>query len=56
MSSLLGLTLIAVVITAGIVMLLENDGYDSFPNVLLQIISVPLMTLWGLSWILSLLS
>jgi hypothetical protein len=56
MSSLLGLTLIAVVITAGIVMLLENGGDTSFPHVLLQIIWIPLMTLWGLSWIFSLLS
>ena len=55
MSTLLGLTLIAVVITVGIVLLLENDGPDPFGYMLLQIIWIPLACLWGaglmLSWL-----
>ena len=56
MSTLLGLTLIAVVVTVCIVVL-AADGrereHDDFVDILIQIMWIPLAALWGLSWILS---
>ena len=56
MSTLLGLTLIAVVVTVCIVVLAADGGereHDDFVNILIQIMWIPLAALWGLSWILS---
>ena len=53
MSTLLGLTLIAVVVTICICMLSEGVGeYDGFPSMLIQIMWIPLAALWSVSWIL----
>lgn len=55
MSGLLGLTLIAVVVTVCIFMLVENVNND-FPSMLIQLMWLPLAALWGASWILGWLS
>jgi hypothetical protein len=59
MSGLLGLTLIAVVVTICIfilcVMLEENVNSD-FPSMLIALMWCPLAALWGASWILGWLS
>jgi len=57
MSTLLVLTLIAVVVTVCIVVLAADmpgeREHDDFPSILIQIMWIPLAALWGLSWILS---
>jgi hypothetical protein len=59
MSGLLGLTLIAVVVTVCIfilcVMLNETVNSD-FPSMLISLMWLPLAALWGASWILGWLS
>ena len=54
MSTLLGLTLIAVVVTVCIVVLADGGEreHDDFVDILIQIMWIPLAALWGLSWIL----
>lgn len=59
MSGLLGLTLIAVVVTICILLLCimsDGDGIGDFPSMLIQLMWLPIGGLWGASWILGWLS
>jgi hypothetical protein len=59
MSGLLGLTLIAVVVTVCIFILcvmLDETVNSDFPSMLISLMWLPLAALWGASWILGWLS